>query len=50
MTQEEKELLLNLLLKLNEDGLLNVYDDEENYHEVNWIFFDREELYMKIKQ
>jgi hypothetical protein len=47
MTQEEKELLLSLLKKADEDGLLHIYDKEENYHEVKWIFFD-EELCIKI--
>lgn len=41
MTQEEKELLLSLL-KADEDGLLNVYDDNENTHEVTWIYLDNE--------
>ena len=50
MTQEEKELLLSLLLRLDEDGLLNIYDDEEIHHEVKWMFFDKEELCMKIKK
>ena len=45
MTKEEKELLLSLLSRLDEDGLLNIYDDEENHHEVK----DREELCKKIK-
>lgn len=48
MTQEEKDLLLSLILKANEDGLLHIYDEEENYHETEWIFLDREELYIKI--
>jgi hypothetical protein len=50
MKQEDKELLLSLLSKLDEDGLLNIYDDEENHHEVEWMFFDREELCIKIKK
>lgn len=49
MTQEEKDSLLNLLLKLDEDGLLNIYDDE-SHHEVEWMFFDRKELCIKIKK
>ena len=50
MKQEDKELLLSLLSKLDEDGLLNIYDDEENHHGVEWMFFDREELCIKIKK
>ena len=50
MTQEDKELLLSLLLRLDEDGLLNIYDDEESHYEVGWIFFDRDKLCMKIKK
>lgn len=48
MTPEEKEILLSLLQKLNEDGLLNIYDDEESHHEVEWIFFDKGALQIKI--
>jgi len=47
MTQEDKELLLHLLKKANEDGLLNVYDQEENHYEVDWMFIDSE-LCIKI--
>lgn len=49
MKQEEKELLINLLLRLDEEGLLNVYDNDDSHHEVDWIFFDKEELCIKIK-
>ena len=49
MTQEEKELLLQLIKKADEEGLLNIYDDEERHHEVKWIFLD-EELCIKIKK
>ena len=48
MTQEEKELLLQLIKKADEEGLLNIYDEEENHHEVKWIFLDKE-LCIKIK-
>lgn len=48
MTQEEKELLLNLLLKLDEDGLLNIYDNDE-YYILERAFIDKEELCIKIK-
>lgn len=48
MNEKEKELLLHLLEKANEEGLLNVYDCEEKYHIVEWMFLDRGELYFKI--
>ena len=48
MTQEEKDKLLELLKKANEESLLSIYDAEENYYEVNWIFMDRE-IIIKIK-
>ncbi len=48
MTEKEKELLLHLLEKANEEGLLNVYDCEEKYHEVEWMSLDRGELYFQI--
>ena len=50
MTQEDKDLLLKLLLKLDEDGLLNIYDNDENYYELKWAYIDREELYIKINR
>ena len=49
MTQEEKESLLSLLSKLNDDGLLNIYDDEDSHYEIDWMFFDSE-LCVKIKR
>lgn len=49
MKQRDKDLLLKLLSELDEDGLLNIYDDEENYHEIEWMFFDMNELCIKIK-
>ena len=42
MTQEEKELLLSLLKKADENGLLYVDDNNENTHEVTWIYLDSE--------
>lgn len=48
MTQEEKELLLSLLEKANEDSLLNIYDNNENEYEVTWLFIDKE-ICIKIK-
>lgn len=48
MTQEDKELLLSLLNKANEDGLLHVYDGNENTYEVTWISLDSE-ICIKIK-
>lgn len=50
MTQEDKDLLLKLLLKLDEDGLLNIYDNDENHYELEWAYIDREELYIKINR
>lgn len=48
MNEREKELLLHLLEKANEDGLLNVYDCEEKYHSVERMFLDKGEIYFKI--
>ena len=48
MDEKEKELLLHLLEKANEEGLLNVYDCEEKYHGVERVFLDRGELYFQI--
>ena len=49
MTQEEKELLLSLLKKADENGLLHVYDNNENTYEVTWIFLDNE-ICIKINE
>lgn len=49
MTQEEKDLLLSLMLKASEEGLLNIYDKEENYYEIEWMFLDAE-LCIKINK
>ena len=42
MTQEEKELLLSLLKKADEDALLHVYDYNGNIYEVTWIYLNSE--------
>lgn len=42
MTQEEKQFLISLLRKADEDGLLHVYDDNENRYDVTWIYLDNE--------
>lgn len=49
MTQEDKELLLELLKRANEEGLLNIYDNQENYYGVDWLFLDTE-FCIKIKE
>lgn len=49
MTQEEKELLLELLKKADENGLLNVYDNQENYYEIDWLRLDAQ-VCIKIKE
>lgn len=50
MTQEDKQLLLNLILQLDEDGLLNIYDNDENHCELEYAFIDGEELCIKINR
>ena len=41
MTQEEKELLLSLLEKANENGLLNIFDKDDKHDiEVDWMYCD----------
>ena len=49
MTQEDKQTLLKLIKKAKEEGLLNIYDSQENYYKVDWIFLDAE-LCIKIKE
>lgn len=48
MTQEEKELLLSLLLKADNESQLHIYDVEENTYIVDWAFIDRD-VCIKIK-
>ena len=49
MTQEEKELLLSLLQKANEDSLIRVYDYDENLYHLDWIYLE-DEIHIKIKE
>lgn len=49
MTREDKELLLELLKEADENNLLNIYDNQENYYEIDWLFLDAE-LCIKIKE
>ena len=48
MTQEDKELLISLLNKADENSALHIYDNEENIYEVDWIFLDND-ICIKIK-
>ena len=38
MTQEEKEQLLSLLKQANDEGLLHIYDSNDNIYEVDWLY------------
>ena len=49
MSQEDKELLLSLLKRVDENGLLHIYDNNENTYEVNWVYLDKE-ICIKIKE
>lgn len=48
MTQEDKELLVSLLKEATENDVLDLYDDEENTYEVDWVFIDSK-ICIKIK-
>lgn len=48
MTQEEKELLASLLKEADETSILDIYDDEENIYEVDWVYIDSK-ICIKIK-
>ena len=48
MKQEDKELLLSLLLKANKENSLHIYDNEENVYSIDWLFIDNQ-ICMKIK-
>lgn len=49
MTDIEKNLLLSLLEKANQDSLLHIYDDKENIYDIDWLFID-EQICIKIKE
>lgn len=49
MTEKEKDLLLSLLEKANQDSLLHIYDDKENIYDIDWLFID-EQIHIKIKE
>ena len=40
--------ILSALKKADEEGLLYIYDDNENFHEVKKIFIDGETICIKI--
>ena len=40
MTTEEKELLLSLLLKADEENALHIYDNDDNTYAIDDIFID----------
>ena len=48
MTQEDKELLVSLLKEADKNSILDIYDDEENIYEVDWVFIDGK-ICIKIK-
>lgn len=48
MKEKEKNVLLYLLKKANEEGLLKVCDIEENYHEIESMLLIRGKIYLQI--
>lgn len=49
MIEEEKELLISLLHKSNQNDLLHIYDNEENIYDIDWLFIDNK-ICIKLKQ
>lgn len=51
MTQADKKQLLSLLKQANNEGLLHIYDSNDNIYEVDWLFmyFDTA-INIKIKE
>lgn len=49
MTQDEKDLLLSLLLKADEESLLHIYDDEDNLYSIDYLYIDSQ-ICMNIKK
>lgn len=56
MKEEEKELLLSLLEKAEDEGLLHIYDSDENIYGIDWTSIDKNwlslknEIVIKIKE
>lgn len=48
MEKEDKELLVSLLKEADETSILDIYDDEENIYEVDWVYIDSK-ICIKIK-
>lgn len=48
MTQEEKELLVSLLKKADDNCVLQICDDQENIYDVDWVTLDSN-VFIKIK-
>ena len=48
MTQEEKELLLKLLEKANEDNSLQLKDRDGNYYYPSWMFIDNGKIFIEL--
>lgn len=48
MKQEDKDLLLSLLLKANRESQLHIYDSEENLYIIDFAFIDND-VCIKIK-
>ncbi len=49
MKEEEKELLLSLLEKAEDEGLLDIYDIDDNLYGINWTSIDKDWLSQKNK-
>ena len=49
MTKEEFNKLLKLFEKAKEEGIITIYDKNEDYHYIDYVFEDNGELFIKIK-
>ena len=49
MTEQELQQLLDLFKKANEEGLIGIYNENEDIFEVDWVYAD-DSLRIKIKE
>lgn len=49
MTKEEKDLLLSLLEKANDNDMLFIYDGDENEYAIEWAYIDYGKICIRIK-
>lgn len=49
MTKEELNKLIELFKKANEEGIITIYDKNEDYYYIDHVFEDSGQFLIKIK-